>query len=131
MTGTRNKRDYLYSVLIKESDVSNQNLYVNQRVGCIRPIGIVPRFLAMLLKHNVLLDIIFSSSTGSANQANIGISALQTWIIPIPPLDEQQIIFAQVEKLMCQLDESKKRIYERKQLSEMLMQSVLREAFEK
>ena len=51
-------------------------------------------------------------------------------IIPIPPLAEQQAIVEIVKKLLSMVDELEKQVSERKEQSEQLMQSVLREAFE-
>ena len=51
--------------------------------------------------------------------------------ISLPPLTEQKAIVNQVSKLTTSIDELQKQILERKDQSEMLMQSVLREAFEK
>lgn len=49
----------------------------------------------------------------------------------IPPLAEQQAIVERVDKLMIMIDELEKQLSERKEQSEILMQSVLREAFAK
>ena len=49
---------------------------------------------------------------------------------PLPPLAEQRAIVARVDSLMSTLDELETQISSRKSQSEMLMQSVLREAFE-
>jgi len=51
--------------------------------------------------------------------------------IPLPPLAEQQAIVERVDKLMTMTDELEKQVSERKEQSEMLMQSVLGEAFVK
>ena len=48
--------------------------------------------------------------------------------IPIPPIDEQSAIVERVDRLMGMIDELEKHVTERKHQSEMLMQSVLREA---
>lgn len=52
-------------------------------------------------------------------------------LIPVPPISEQQAIVERVDKIMVMIDELEKQVTERKEMSEMLMQSVLREAFEK
>ena len=49
---------------------------------------------------------------------------------PIPPIAEQKIIVEAVDRAMSTIDELVKQVGERKNQSEMLMQSVLREAFE-
>ena len=51
--------------------------------------------------------------------------------IPLPPLAEQQAIVERVDNLMTMTDELEKQVSERKEQSEMLMQSVLGEAFVK
>ena len=62
-------------------------------------------------------------------QSNINATKLREFIFPLPPLAEQQAIVERVDKLMTMIDELEKQVSERKEQSEMLMQSVLREAF--
>lgn len=50
-------------------------------------------------------------------------------LIPLPPLAEQHAIVERVNKIMAVIDELEKQVAERKDKSERLMQSVLREAF--
>jgi len=50
-------------------------------------------------------------------------------LIPLPPLAEQQAIVERVGKMIAMIDELEKQVTERKDQSERLMQSVLREAF--
>lgn len=50
-------------------------------------------------------------------------------LIAFPPLYEQQAIIDRIDKLMIIVDDLEKQLSERKGQSEMLMQSVLREAF--
>ncbi len=52
-------------------------------------------------------------------------------LIPLPSLPEQSAIAGRLDKLMAMIDELEKQVSERKEQSEMLMQSVLREAFTK
>ena len=78
MTGTRGKQDYLYSVKITENYLKRYPMFVNQRVGMIRSKSNAD-FIYICLKSDMLKASIFESSTGSANQANIGIKALFSW----------------------------------------------------
>ncbi|MFA0167858.1 restriction endonuclease subunit S [Vibrio breoganii] len=110
MTGTKGKRDYLYSVLVKEEDVVQQDLYLNQRLCCLQPICISPLFINMAIKADSLLDAIYKKSTGTANQANIGMEAIKNWTLPIPPLDEQIRVVAKVVQLMETCEQLKVRL---------------------
>jgi type I restriction enzyme S subunit len=130
MTGTRGKKDYLYTVRVDSNPYCEKNIYINQRIGLIRAILWNSYFANLMFKHDDLMDVIFGSSTGSANQANIGIAALKDWIIPLPPLAEQKAIVEKVDRLMNIIDRLEQQIKHRKQLAENLMQTVLREAFE-
>ena len=130
MTGTRSKRDYCYTVLLKENHFKNVNLYLNQRVGAFRFLDSVSvEFYNLLLKDDRLLDKIFSTATGSANQANIGSTALKNLDIPLLPLAEQQAIVEKVDLLMAKIDALEEQVKERQAQAEQLMQAVLREAF--
>jgi len=123
MTGTRSKRDYCYTVLLKEN-------HLNQRVGAFRFLDSVSvEFYNLLLKDDRLLDKIFSTATGSANQANIGSTALKNLAIPLLPLAEQQAIVEKVDLLMAKIDALEEQVKERQAQAEQLMQAVLREAF--
>jgi len=50
-------------------------------------------------------------------------------LIPLPPLAEQKAIVERVNKLMLMIDDLEKQVAERKGQSDMLLQSILREAF--
>ena len=104
MTGTRDKRDYLYTVRIKENPMNGKKLYLNQRVGAIR-LFFDSVFLNQALKDERLKDIIYSTATGSANQANIGMTALKEWPIPLPPIAEQKRIVVKIDQLMALCDD--------------------------
>jgi type I restriction enzyme S subunit len=131
MTGTRLKRDYCYTVLLKKNDFINKKLFLNQRVGCFRlNNSIETGFLIKVLKSTDLLEPVFQSSTGSANQANIGKNALLNILIPLPPFEEQKIIAEKVETLMKKCNALEQEITQSEQHVNMLMQAVLKEAFE-
>lgn len=65
-----------------------------------------------------------------AGQPNIKLPTLEELLIPLPPLAEQQAIVARVDSLMTVIDELEKQVAERKKQAQLLMQAVLREAFE-
>lgn len=131
MTGTRAKKDYLFSLCLSESDLETKTLFLNQRVGCFRFGGFIfNNYINITLKDTRLLQAVFDSSTGAANQANIGIIALKDILIPLPPLSEQQAIVSKLDKLMRTCDELEASIRNSQKQNEMLLQQVLREALE-
>lgn len=102
MTGTRTKRDYFFTVQIIDE---NPNYFVNQRVGCLRPKNIdISNWLNIILKSKPILDYIFQFETGTANQGNLGAKNIQSIPIPLPPLEEQKRIVAEIEKWMHLID---------------------------
>jgi type I restriction enzyme S subunit len=112
MTGTNGKRDYLYSLVVSESDVKDKRLFLNQRLCISRMLNVDSSYTNVVLKDDRLLDAIYSKSTGTANQANIGMEAIKNWVIPIAPLEEQHRIVAKVNELMTLCDQLKARITE-------------------
>ncbi len=131
MTGTRSKRDYLYTLLLNQYHFEKINLYLNQRVGAFRLSEMINKqFITFLLKVPSILEPVFLSSTGAANQANIGVTALNNILVPLPPLSEQQRIVAKLNELMSLCDKLEASIKESQQQNELLLQQVLREALE-
>ena len=98
MTGTKGKRDYLYSLVILPEHLADRKLYLNQRLCIVRALLIAPEFIGMEIKDNRLLDAIYAQFTGTANQANIGMVALNNWVLPLPPVEEQRRIVAKVSQ---------------------------------
>ncbi len=110
MTGTKGKRDYLYSLIIQPGHLEAHKLYLNQRLCIIRGLMLVHEYLNMVIKDDRLLDAIYAQSTGTANQANIGMVALNNWLLPLPPFAEQHRIVAKVDQLMALCDELESKI---------------------
>ena len=77
-----------------------------------------------------LKNTIFNSATGSANQANIGIKALNDWVIPFPPLKEQEEIVNKVETLLAKVTTLENQIQDRKSLSDKLIFGIIKENLE-
>ena len=129
MTGTRGKQDYLYSVKITENYLKRYPMFVNQRVGMIRSKSNAD-FIYICLKSDMLKASIFESSTGSANQANIGIKALFSWNIPFPPLLEQKEIAQLIERMLLKVDQLEQQILRREEYINQLMKGILKDALE-
>ena len=130
MTGTYQKKDYCFTVLLNDDHFGDKRLYQNQRVGCFRVHPEIEKpFLIRALKLAPLLDPVFESSTGAANQANISKGALLNILIPIPPLAEQSAIVERVESLMQHCRSLSAEIEHTRTHAAHLLQAVLKEAF--
>ncbi len=81
-----------------------------------------PQFSQKILAHELTLK----RPAHELKKLNQTIRAFE---IPLPPLAEKQAIVEQVDNLMAMIDDLEKQISERKEQSEMLMPSVLREVF--
>jgi restriction endonuclease S subunit len=130
MTGTQGKRDYFYTCLISNEHLGLRNCYLNQRVGCLRGFPSVNmQLINVFLKSSSVLDAIFSTETGTANQGNIGSNAISNLVVPLPPEAEQRRIVEKVDQLMEFCDAWEDNVEQSKLYSEMLMSAVLQEAF--
>ncbi|MED1874857.1 restriction endonuclease subunit S [Brevibacillus borstelensis] len=131
MTGTRGKRDYFYTCLVQELD-ENKKLFLNQRVGCLRSYYKVnSKLLNIFLKSTPLLDMIFETETGTANQGNIGAGAISNLLFPLPPLKEQERIVEKVDRLMNLCDDLERAVEQSLREGKLLLKSILKEVFEK
>lgn len=131
MTGTKGKRDFAFTARVKASDLTHGRLFLNQRVGAIRPVSsdVVP-LVNCFLKSDILLDWIFETATGTANQANIGVSSILDLPFPLPPLAEQHRIVAKVDALMALCDRLETALTTADTTRTRLLEALLNEALE-
>jgi type I restriction enzyme, S subunit len=129
MTGTQGKRDYFYTCLINDEHLREKKYYLNQRVGCLRGYSSVNmNLINIFLKARPIQDKIFGTETGTANQGNIGSTAILNLVIPIPPVNEQKRIVQKVDQLTTLCNELEGHIKLSKEYTEMLMATVLQDA---
>lgn len=102
--------------------------YINQHTALIRFIDTLRgRFFPVILCSPLANKQFNEPQRGIKNSFRL--TDLSSHIVPFSPFAEQQAIVERVEKLMVMIGELEKQVAERKDQSEMLMQSVLREAF--
>lgn len=136
---------------IKQYTIRKDDLYMTIVGATIGKCGIVPdKFDNMNLTENAAKIILFMlnkifllyclssvfcqdqfiDKTKQVGVQKMALNRFSTTLISLPPFAEQQAIVERVEKLMAMIDELEKQVTARKNQAEMLMQSVLREAFE-
>lgn len=128
MTGTNGKEDYLYSLVVLDTHLLDQQLYLNQRLCRLRPILMNVDFLNIALKEPQLKKPIFNQSTGSANQANIGMGVISHWVLPVPPLAEQHRIVSKVDELMAICDQLKQKLKQSQETQVKLTDALIERA---
>lgn len=91
--------------------------------------GNLPRFANLYFRTNYVRGIFQNIAKQASGQVSINQPQVASILFPLPPLSEQQAIVARVDNLMATIDELEKQVSGRKEQAQMLMQAVLREAF--
>lgn len=125
MTGTKAKKDYLFSTMVSLQDLADAHLYLNQRVGCLRGIVVQPEFIELLFKSEQVRNTLYAQSTGTANQANIGSTQISNLAVSLPPVAEQHRIVAKVDELMSLCDQLEAARAEREKCRDSLVAASL------
>jgi type I restriction enzyme S subunit len=109
--------------------INDREITVNQQINALIPYSslnskyILYCFLSSFFQQNVK-----KGATGTVNYI-INKSTFSRLILPLPPLDEQRRIVEKVDQLMALCNKLENTMDQSKKESEMLMQSVLQEAF--
>jgi len=114
---------------IGKSFFTDRDVSCNQQINSITLLAqLNSRLLHQLLQSKYfqfeVWDKAMKSSTPIINKGR-----WEEILFPMPPLAEQRIILARLDELLTMIDELEKQVDERKEQAEMLMNSVLREAF--
>lgn len=96
----------------------------------LRPIAICSLYVYMFFKTPSFLQNGEKQMTGVCGQKRVPLEYFKNSLLPLPPIAEQQAIVERVDGIIEMIDELEKQVTERKGQSEMLMQSVLSEAFQ-
>lgn len=102
---------------------------VSQHVCIIRPIIFNSSLMHKIVLSPFFQTNIFSSTTG-AGREGLPKNNLEQFPIPLIPMEEQQVILEKIHSLLNICDELEQQINGSKANAEMLMQAVLKEAFE-
>ncbi len=126
LTGTRKKRDYGFVAMV----TNQRNLLLNQRLGLLRFSQLVSAaYFSYALRSEHFQNRFFSHETGNVGQGNVGMAAITTETISLPPFDEQVEIVNAIETRISEADNLDKSIDSALAKSESLRQSILKQAF--
>jgi type I restriction enzyme S subunit len=100
---------------------------VSQHVCIIRPLSLNNTFLHKLILSPYFQRLIFGSTTGTGREG-LPKYNLEQFIIPLPPLHEQEQIVANLEELMIFCDGLEQNTRKSQGYNEKLLQQFLREA---
>ena len=103
---------------------------VSQHVCIIRPLLVINKFYHSIALSPFFQKFVFSSTTG-AGREGLPKYNLEQFLIPIPPLAEQNRIVKKIDELMQYCNELEASIKQSESQNEKLLQQVLREALRK
>lgn len=124
LTGTKYRRDYGYAIRLSGID---KPLLLNQRILSLKP-HTMDEYIFYYLRSTTFRDSFFSFETGGVNQGNVGSKAVESILIPIPPLEEVY----EIEKRLNSLLKNEKKSLELLMVGdnlESLIQVILSKAF--
>jgi len=111
------------------SAVLEKEYSCNQQLHCYVPLGNTnPFYLDSIIKSS---KKILGDNSSATTIAYLNKTKCDSLVASLPPLAEQQAIVEKVNSLMALCDELEKQVVASKANAEMLMQSILREVFEK
>ena len=106
-----------------------QNYCLSYSVSVITPyLDYYQYIMHLMSSQTVLRQATHGATTNTI--PDLGMKTIRAFVLPFPPLAEQQAIVARVDSLMAVIDDLEKQVAERKRQAQLLMQAVLREAFD-
>lgn len=107
----------------------NESL-LNQRVAVIKGLFVKNKYIYKYLRTNFVLKGYKDEFDSKGQQPNLKTEHITNLLFPLPPVEEQKAIVEKVETLMQKCNELQQEITQSEQHANMLMQAVLKEAFE-
>ncbi|QXE19316.1 restriction endonuclease subunit S [Clostridium sp. 001] len=103
---------------------------INQAVCLVRIIekSVYRSYLLHFMNSNICISYMFDKQVDNA-RANLSMSNISKFLIPIPPLSEQKRIVEKVDSLMALCDELENKIEKSKKYNEKLMEALLKNKF--
>jgi type I restriction enzyme S subunit len=107
---------------------SSDYCLLNQRIARLTPIEVLPSYLLWMFKSRIFRRFVDDLNTGSLIQ-HMFTSQLKEFILPLPPIEEQYRIVAEVERRLSVVEEMNAVVNAALKRSERLRQAILKQAF--
>lgn len=117
----------------KVSIVTNQypEWNINQAIVMFRPNDfILSKYISFFLQNSVTINWLEGTSKATAGQWNVKVSTCRMIPIPLPPIEEQQLLVDELESKLTVCDKIEETIAQSLRQAETLRQSILKKAFE-
>ncbi len=125
LTGTRNKRDYGYTAIVKKG-----NYLINQRIAYLRfTKEYIPEFFLYYSWTEDFKRQFFGHETGNVGQGNVGMKAIRTTLLPKVDIAEQRELISTLDANFAVVENLEITIDSELQKSKALRQSILKKAF--
>jgi type I restriction enzyme S subunit len=126
LTAQSLRDEFLGRICITSAD---EHCLLNQRLARLTPMLVHRRFVLWLLKSSIFRRFVDGLNTGSLIQ-HMFTSQLARFILPLPPLQEQERIAAEVEAKLSVVDQNEAACEKASRAIDALRQSILKRAFE-
>jgi len=107
----------------------NESL-LNQRVAVIKGFSVKNEYIYKFLRSDFVLNGYKEEFDSKGQQPNLKTDHITNLLFPLPPFEEQKAIVEKVETLMLKCQALEEEIKTSEANAQMLMQAVLKEAFE-
>ncbi len=117
----------LKKIAIIPEEYNEMNM--NQAIVRFRPIKyVLTKYLYYCLQYEETLREVINATKGVVGQSNISVSQSRNLVMPIPSIEEQNVIVSKLEELIEREEETLNLVSDGKKLEE-LKQSILSKAF--
>jgi len=126
LTGTKGKRDYGFTTLIKQD-----NFLLNQRIAAIRfENKTTAKYFLYFSWTNIFKNQFFESETGNVGQGNVGMKGVTKVLVPLCSPKEQEKIILEIESRLSVCDKIEEAIEDSLLKAEALRLSIIKKGFE-
>lgn len=110
-------------------NIALKSLFASYLIRAIPSSEISAEYLKFFMESPIYWSQLLNAAWG-AGQPNVNGTSLSNLIIPIPPIYEQKVIVGKIESLFKNCNALKNEIIKSEQHAQILMQVILKEAFE-